>query len=92
MKSVVLVMLALGMAIGVAPSASASESTFVDRMESQFPFLTPEQLVPEGHKVCRFVSAGRPVGDAIPMVVKDLAVTVAVAFEITAAAAEELGC
>ncbi|BBZ29265.1 hypothetical protein MMAD_35600 [Mycolicibacterium madagascariense] len=84
--------LALGMALGVAPSASASEASYVDRLESQFPFLTPAQLLPEGHKVCRFVSAGRPVGDAIPMIVKDLAVTVAVAFEISAAAAEELGC
>ena len=92
MKAVVLVVLALGVALGAAPSAAASESTFVDRMESQFPFLTPAQLVPEGHKVCRFVNQGRPVGDAIPMVVKDLGVTVAVAFEITAGAAEELGC
>jgi hypothetical protein len=92
MKSVVLVTLAIGIAIGAAPTASADQSQYLARLVPEFAGLTPTQLLTEGYKVCRYVSTGRPTGDAIPMVTKDLGVTVSAAFDIVPAAVEELTC
>jgi hypothetical protein len=92
MKALLLVTLAIGIAVGVAPPAAADQGHYLARLLPEFADLTPTQLLTEGYKVCRYVSVGRPTGDAIPMVTKDLGVTVSGAFDIVPAAVEELTC
>jgi hypothetical protein len=86
------VIFAAGIAIGVAPPAAADESDYLNQLQPKFANLTTEQLLTEGYKVCRFISAGRPSPDAIPMVVQDLQISVAAATDIVPAAIEELDC
>jgi hypothetical protein len=83
--------IALG-AIGVAPSAAASEGNYLHQLAPKLAYLSTEQLLAEGYRVCRYISVGRPSADAIPMVVKDLGISVPAALNIVAAAIEELEC
>jgi hypothetical protein len=92
MKALAVVTLAVGVAIGLAPPAAAQEREYLDQLQPRLAFLSAGQLLTEGYKVCRFVSVGRPAGDAIPLVVKDLKVTVAAALEIIPVALEQLDC
>jgi hypothetical protein len=92
MKTLLAATLAAGIAIGVAPTAAADESDYLNQLQPRMAYLTGEQLLTEGYKVCRYVSVGRPSGDAIPVVMQDLKVTVAAAFEIIPAALQELDC
>ncbi len=92
MKAVVLVTLAIGISIGAAPSAAADPGHYLARLMPEFADLSATQLLTEGYKVCRYVNVGRPAGDAIPMVSKDLGVTVPAAYDIVPAAVEELTC
>lgn len=92
MKTLLAVSLAAGIAIGVAPPAAADESAYLNQLTPRFAFLSTEQLRTEGYKVCRYVGVGRPTADAIPVVVKDLQITVAASLDIIAAAVEELDC
>lgn len=92
MKTLLAVTLAVGIAIGAAPPAAADESDYLNHLGPRLAFLTTNQLLTEGYKVCRYISVGRPSPDAIPMVMKDLQVTVAAAVDITAGAVEELDC
>jgi hypothetical protein len=92
MRALLAVTLAIGIAIGVAPTAAADESDYLDQLQPRLAFLSAKQLVTEGYKVCRYVSVGRPTADAIPMVVHDLQVSVAAAYAIVPAAIEELDC
>jgi hypothetical protein len=86
------VTLAVGIAIGAAPPAVADESDYLNHLGPRLAFLTTDQLLSEGYKVCRFIGVGRPSPDAIPMVMKDLQITVAAAVDIMAGAIEELDC
>ena len=92
MKSVLAVTLALGVAIGAAPTAAAEEGDYLEQLQPRITYLTSEQLLAEGYKVCRYVGVGRPTADAIPVVMNDLKVTVAAAMAIIPAAVEELDC
>jgi hypothetical protein len=92
MKALLAVTLAAGIAIRVAPSAAADESDYLNQLSPRLAFLSTEQLRAEGYKVCRYVGVGRPTADAIPVVMKDLQITVAGALDIIAAAVEELDC
>ena len=92
MKTMLVAALAAGVAIGVAPSAAAGETEYLNQLSPRLTFLTTEQLRTEGYKVCRYVSVGRPTADAIPMVMKDLDLTVAAALDIISAAVQQLDC
>jgi hypothetical protein len=92
MKALLSVTLALGIAIGVAPSAAADERDYLNQLGPRLTFLTTDQLRSEGYRVCRYLSVGRPTADAIPMVMKDVQVTVAGAIDIIATAVEQLKC
>jgi hypothetical protein len=92
MKALGAVILAGGIAIGVAPVAAAGESEYLHQLQPKLAYLSTEQLLTEGYKVCRYISVGRPSADGIPMVVKDLGISVAAALNIVAAAVEELDC
>jgi hypothetical protein len=92
MKALLAVTLAAGIAIGVAPPAAADESDYLNHLAPELTFLSTEQLRTEGYKVCRYVGVGRPTADAIPVVMKDLQITVAGALDIIATAEEQLDC
>ena len=92
MKTVLVAALAAGVAIGVAPPAAAEESAYLNQLSPRLTFLSTQQLLTEGYKVCRYVGVGRPTADAIPLVMKDLEVTVAAALDIVSAAVQQLDC
>ncbi|TPG35861.1 DUF732 domain-containing protein [Mycolicibacterium hodleri] len=92
MKPLLAVTLALGIAVGAAPTAAASQGHYLEQLQPRITYLTSEQLLTEGYKVCRYVGVGRPTADAIPMVMNDLRVTVSAAMDIIPAAVEELDC
>lgn len=96
MKSVLGIVLAAGVAIcpaiALAPVAAADESGYVNELAPRLAYLTNDQLLAEGYRVCRYVSVGRPTADAIPVVMKDLDITVAASMEIISASARELSC
>jgi hypothetical protein len=92
MKTLIMVATAICVAVGTAPCAAADEASYLDQLQPRFATLTGHQLVSEGYKVCRYVGVGRPAGDAIPMVTKDLEVGVSPALDIIAAALVQLDC
>ncbi len=92
MKALLAGTLAVGIAIGAAPTAAAEESDYLNQLQPRFANLTSDQLLTEGYKVCRYLSVGRPSADAIPMVMQDLQVTVAAAYAIIPAAIAQLDC
>jgi hypothetical protein len=79
-------------AIVVAAPASADEESYLQRLQPRLTFLTAEQLLSEGNKVCRASKAGMKSVDAVQMVQKDLAASVAAASDIVSAAVVELDC
>ncbi|HYO05161.1 MAG TPA: hypothetical protein VET27_26240 [Mycobacterium sp.] len=62
------------------------------QLQPRLAYLSSEQLLTEGYKVCRYVSVGRPSADALPMVMDDLQVSVAAAYAIVPAAIGHLDC
>ncbi|MCW2517068.1 MAG: hypothetical protein JWR11_6110 [Mycobacterium sp.] len=92
MKALLAVTVAIGFAIGLAPVASADEGDYLDLLQPRLTFLTKDQLLNEGYRVCRYVSVGRPSSDAIPVVMNDLQVSVAAAYALVPAALEHLDC
>lgn len=84
--------IALGTAVATAPTAGADETGYLQRLQSRLAYLTTQQLLTEGHKICQFTHSGHPSSDAIPMVTKDLAISVPAAVDIIVAAGVELGC
>jgi hypothetical protein len=92
MKALGAFVLAVGIAIGVAPPAAADENNYLSQTQPKLAFLSAQQLLAEGYKVCRYISVGRPSSDAVPMVVQDLGVSVPAAVYIVAPAIEELDC
>ena len=92
MKTMLVAVLAAGVGIGVAPPAAAEESAYLNQLSPRLTFLSTEQLLTEGYKVCRYVSVGRPTADAIPMVMDDLQTSVSPALDIISAAIQQLDC
>jgi hypothetical protein len=76
---------------GAAPAA-AGESEYLRRLQDRYTFLSTQQLLAEGHKVCNALDRGALSSSSVDMVSKDLGVSLAVAGDIVAAAAVELGC
>src|SRR4051812_41179539 len=85
MRSLSAVVLAagIGVAIGLAPPAQAGESEYLGRVQYKLAYLSTDQLLTEGHKVCDLILRGNPSPAAIPMVTKDLQpISVAAAVDI----------
>jgi hypothetical protein len=75
--------------------AKASESDYLAAVQPRFTFLTAQQLLAEGHKVCAAIGHtgnGMISPDAVNMVYKDLSVSMAVAGDLVAAAVVYLPC
>ncbi|MGV0645288.1 DUF732 domain-containing protein [Mycolicibacterium sp. XJ2546] len=75
-----------------APQAAADQDEYLRQLQSRYPYLTAEQLIAEGHKICNVVGQGMPSSDAAMMVREDLGVSIPAAGEIVSAAVGELSC
>jgi hypothetical protein len=78
--------------LAFAAPASAAEDEYLHALQSSYVFLSPQQLLSEGQKVCNAIRGGMNSTEAISMVVKDLQVSVPAAGNIVAAAVVNLGC
>jgi hypothetical protein len=92
MRALGIFAVAVGFAISMAPVASASPAGYLEHVQLHIPDISAQTLMDEGYKVCRYLGAGRASSDAIPMVVQDLGVSVAAAYDLIPAAIEELDC
>ncbi|HEX2286862.1 MAG TPA: hypothetical protein VHI10_18900 [Mycobacterium sp.] len=79
-------------ALAVAAPAAADEAEYLHLVQPKYTFLSAEQLLSEGIKVCKASRAGMLSPDAVQMVQKDLAVSVGAAGDIVAAAVVTLDC
>jgi Protein of unknown function (DUF732) len=82
--------LATGVAVWGAAPAAADDSAFLRPLQDRFTFLSAEQLLSEGHRVCQALERGTTSSAATTMVQKDLGVSVAVAVNIVSSAAVAL--
>jgi hypothetical protein len=76
----------VGGAVLLAPAAAASEGTYLDSLQDRYEFVTPQQLLAEGNRVCAAEQAGVLSPGKTTMVMNDLAVGAATALEIVSAA------
>jgi hypothetical protein len=83
---------ALAFAIMAAAPAAADESEYLRLLQPKYAFLSSQQLLAEGQKVCEAIHRGMISPDAANMVQKDLTVSVPVSVDIVSTAAVELGC
>lgn len=79
-------------AVALAAPAAADQSEFVRKLQEQYVFLTAEQLITAGHKVCAAAASGVPASDSVMMVRNDLGISVPAAGDIVSLAAVEFGC
>jgi hypothetical protein len=80
----------VGAAILAAPSAAADEVEYLHKLQDKYAFLTPQQLLAEGNRVCTAEQAGALAPDRTTMVINDLTVGVNVALEVVSAAEWDL--
>jgi hypothetical protein len=73
-----------------APSAAADENEYLDKLQDRYQFLTPEQLLAEGQRVCAAEQSGVLSPAKTTMVMNDLTVGTNTALEIVSAAEWEL--
>jgi hypothetical protein len=83
---------AVAFALMTASPAQADESAYLAALQPKYTYLNAHQLLDEGHKVCRAIANGMISPDAVSMVYKDMSVSMAVADDIVATAAVDLGC
>ncbi|WP_299561672.1 DUF732 domain-containing protein [uncultured Mycolicibacterium sp.] len=79
-------------ALGLPATAAADEESFL-QLRERFPFLTAEQLLTEGYRVCQVTRAGTTSSDAVVMVQRDLApagISMSAALDIVLGAVVEL--
>ncbi|MBV8928277.1 MAG: DUF732 domain-containing protein [Mycobacteriaceae bacterium] len=84
--------LAASVAVWCAAPAAAGDSSYLRLLQDKYSFLSAQQLLAEGHKVCDVLDRGVSSSTAVNMVSKDLAASLEVSDDIVAAAADELGC
>jgi hypothetical protein len=83
---------AVAFAVMTASPAQANESDYLAALQPKFAFLSSQQLLDEGYKVCQATRGGMIAPDAVKMVYNDLSVSMAVADDIVATAVVDLGC
>lgn len=90
---VLMPVVATGLAFA-APAAAepSSQEDFVRPLQTKYVFLSEQQLLSEGAKICDAIRAGSPASDTTMMVRNDLGVSVSAAGEIISAAVVNLGC
>jgi len=73
-----------------APSAAADETEYLNKLQDRYEFLTPQQLLAEGQRVCAAEGTGVLSPARTTMVMNDLTVGANTALEIVSAAEWEL--
>lgn len=76
----------VGAGILAAPAAAASEDDYLNTLQPKFEFLSAQQLLTEGNRVCGAEGSGALAPDRTAMVQNDLHVSTNVALEIVSAA------
>jgi hypothetical protein len=85
-------LLAVGSLVAVAP-AHADAGKYLGLLDDKYAYLSKQQLLAEGYKVCAALNHGMTSSPAVEMVQKDLGgVSVAVAVDVVGAATVGLGC
>ncbi|MFI5508981.1 DUF732 domain-containing protein [Mycobacterium sp. NPDC051804] len=92
MKILVAAALASSIALTSPPSAHADEDVLVELLQTRYVFLSRDQILEEGHKVCQLTQSGRSASSVVPDVVEDLGISVAAAAQFVATAVVELEC
>ncbi|MGE2726109.1 hypothetical protein [Mycolicibacterium pulveris] len=83
-------MVAAALAVCFAAPAAATEDEYLSGLQARYTFLTADQLLSEGHRVCTGTSAGLLVVDAVNMVREDLDVATGAALDIVSGALRDL--
>ena len=80
----------VGAAVLFAPSAVADQGEYLGKLQHKYEFLTPQQLLAEGNRLCAAEQAGVLSPARTTMVMNDLTVGTNTALEIVSAAEWEL--
>jgi hypothetical protein len=91
-KSAPVLLLAAAASVALAAPASADDEEFVRPLATRYVFLTDQQLLSEGAKVCDALRGGTNAADAAIMVRNDLGTSVSASGEIVSAAVVHLDC
>jgi Protein of unknown function (DUF732) len=83
-------MIVIGAAVTFAAPAAAGEQEYLKPLREQFVYLSEEQLLWEGHRVCQMVDSGSTSADAVAMVRNDLGISIGAAGEVVSAAVVDL--
>lgn len=78
--------------VSTAAPAGAQEADYLGLLQDRYRFLSPEQLLSEGYKVCAVIDQGVGSRYAAEMVQNDLGVSPGASMDIVSAATVELGC
>jgi hypothetical protein len=91
-KTMGLSILAACAAVAFAAPASADQDEFVRQLRERYVYLTPEQLITAGNKICALNRSGKPSAESQIMVSEYLGISVPAAGRIVNLANVELGC
>ncbi len=76
----------------VAAPAQADEATYLEHLAPKYTFLSSQQSLDEGHRVCDAERSGIASPENVKRVYEDLAVSMTAALDIVMAAVVDLGC
>ena len=82
----------LALAVSTAAPSAAQDADYLWLLQDRYRFLSPEQLLSEGYKVCGVIEQGVGSRYAAEMVQQDLGVSPGASMDIVSAATVELGC
>jgi hypothetical protein len=86
------VLVAVGSVVVAAP-AHADAAEYLQMLDDKYTYLSTQQLLTEGYKICAVLNQGTTSTPVVEMVQKDLGgVSVAVAEDVVGSAAVGLGC
>jgi Protein of unknown function (DUF732) len=80
------------MSLAFASPAAADSGEYLHRLQPVYTYLSAEQLLSEGTRVCNALRSGITAPNAVMMVQRDLELSVDAAGDVVAAAAVHLGC
>lgn len=91
-RPLAIAVVATATALGYAAPATADQDEYLRVTQARFAFLSTDQLVEEGNRICGHTRSGMPASDAVLIVQRDLGVSVPAAYDIVNAAVVHLGC
>lgn len=90
-RSLLAAVLVVPGALALAAPAAADEASYL-KLRERLAFLTADQLLTEGHRVCQATASGMGASDIVIMVRRDLGASSAAATDIVTSAIIELDC